>query len=71
MARVIKLRIKELLEEHDLTQLKLHEMSKVRQATISEMTRNVRVQVDIRALAKIADALEIDDINDLMTIEKE
>lgn len=68
--RKIKLRINEAMQRRGMTQIQLSELSGVRQAAISEMSRNIREQVNIRNLEKIADALGIDDIGELIHIEK-
>ncbi|QOS81000.1 helix-turn-helix transcriptional regulator [Paenibacillus sp. JNUCC31] len=67
--RKITIRLNELMQERGLTQTKLSEMTGVRQAAISEMSRNIREQINLRTLEKIADALEIDNIADLIKIE--
>ncbi|WCT57854.1 helix-turn-helix transcriptional regulator [Paenibacillus kyungheensis] len=64
------MKLNEVMTERGLTQMKLAEMSGVRQAAISEMSRNIREQVNLRTLIKIADALDIDDLSELMVIEK-
>jgi putative transcriptional regulator len=71
MVRVIRLRLKEVLEERKMSQKELAEVSKVREPQISELVRNVRSSLNITYLQKIADALEIDDIRELMTIDRE
>lgn len=45
-------------------------MAKMRQASISELSNNMRKSINREHLAKIADALEIDDISQLLVIEK-
>jgi len=67
--RKITIRLNEVMKERGLTQTQLSEMAKVRQAAISEMSRNLREQVNLRTLEKIADALDIDDISELIVIE--
>lgn len=69
--RRIRIRLNEVMLEHGLTQTQLAEISNVRQAAISEMSRNIREQINIKTLIKIADALEIDDISELIVIEKD
>lgn len=54
-----------------MTQLQLSDLTKMRQGTISEMARGVREQVSLPNLAKIADALDIDDITKLIGMKKE
>ncbi|MCM3497664.1 helix-turn-helix transcriptional regulator [Paenibacillus lactis] len=67
--RKITIKLNEVLQSRNLTQTQLSEMSGVRQAAISEMSRNIREQVNLKTLEKIADALNIDDITELITIE--
>ncbi len=69
--RKITIRLNEVMQERGLTQTKLAEMANVRQAAISEMSRNIREQINLKTLEKIADALGIDDISELITIKKE
>ncbi|HBU80859.1 MAG TPA: XRE family transcriptional regulator [Paenibacillus sp.] len=69
--RRIRIRLNEVMAERGLTQTQLAEVSNVRQAAISEMSRNIREQINIKTLVKIADALEIDDISELIVIEKD
>ncbi|MGW8959065.1 helix-turn-helix domain-containing protein [Paenibacillus sp. NPDC055715] len=67
--RKIRLKLNEVMTQRGLTQTQLSELSGVRQAAISEMSRNIREQINLKTLVKIADALEIDDISELITIE--
>lgn len=69
--RRIRIRLNEVMAERGLTQTQLAEVSNVRQAAISEMSRNIREQINIKTLIKIANALEIDDISELIVIEKD
>lgn len=68
--RSIRIRLNEVMAERGLTQTQLSELANVRQAAISEMSRNIREQINLKTLIKIADALEIDDISELIVIEK-
>ncbi|MFK4302575.1 helix-turn-helix domain-containing protein [Paenibacillus sp. NRS-1782] len=67
--RTIRLKLNEVMTQRGLTQTQLSELSGVRQAAISEMSRNIREQINLKTLIKIADALEIDDISELIAIE--
>ncbi|MGG1644131.1 helix-turn-helix domain-containing protein [Paenibacillus sp. NRS-1782] len=67
--RTIRIKLNEIMAQRGLTQMQLAELSGVRQAAISEMSRNIREQINLRTLIKIADALEIDDISELLTLE--
>ena len=64
----IELRIKELLQSRGITQKKLAEMTGIRPATISNLTRGHIDSVNILRLEKIAKCLGIRDINELITI---
>ncbi|MDY8024215.1 helix-turn-helix transcriptional regulator [Paenibacillus polymyxa] len=67
--RTIRLKLNEIMAQRGITQTQLSELSGVRQAAISEMSRNIREQINLKTLVKIADALEIDDISELIIIE--
>ncbi|GBK62051.1 helix-turn-helix transcriptional regulator [Paenibacillus macerans] len=54
-----------------MTQLQLAEKAELRPSTISEIVRDSRTVINKEHLAKIADALEIDDISELIVLEKE
>ncbi|AIQ13650.1 helix-turn-helix domain-containing protein [Paenibacillus durus] len=71
VVRKIRVKLDEVLQSRGITQTELMKMSGVRQASISELTNNMRTGINREHLAKIADALEIDDISELITIEKE
>lgn len=63
---VIRLKIKEILEERNITQKKLSEMSGIRESTISDIVRGSRTVINFEHLSKIAEALEITDITELI-----
>lgn len=71
MRRRIYVKLSEVLKKREITQLELSERSGVRQAAISELSRNIRDSINIRHLERIADALNIDDIAELIEIRKE
>lgn len=66
----VKFLLKEVLEERKITQKELSKMAMVREATISEIVRGSRTVINFHHLASIAEALNITDINKLMTLEK-
>ncbi|MFD2672786.1 helix-turn-helix domain-containing protein [Marinicrinis sediminis] len=68
MGRKINVKLNEVMRSRNLTQLQLSEMTGVRQASISEMSRNIRDKVNLRHLERIADALNIDDVSELIEI---
>lgn len=66
----IKLKVKELLEERRITQKKLAQMSGIRESTISDIVRGTRTVINFEHLSKIAEALEIDNISQLIDFEE-
>ena len=55
----VKLKVKELLEERNITQKKLAQISGIRESTISDIVRGTRTVINFEHLSKIAEALEI------------
>lgn len=66
----VKFKLKEILEERNITQKELSRLSKVREATISEIIRGSRTVINFKHLASIADALEITEIEKIMVLIK-
>lgn len=66
----IKLKVKELLEERKITQKKLAQMSGIRESTISDIVRGTRTVINFEHLSKIAEALDIDNISQLIDFEE-
>lgn len=71
MKRAVRLKVKELLDKRGITQKKLAELSGIRESTISDIVRGARTVINFEHLAKIAEALEIDDIHDLIELSIE
>ncbi len=69
--RKINIKLKSVLQQKNMTQKELSIKSKVRQAAISELCRNERKEINLEQIERIANALEIDDIRELIDIEKE
>lgn len=67
----IVIHLKKRMAERGLTQMQLHEMSGVRQATISQLSRGHVERLHIPAIEKIAQAMGINDITQLITLESE
>lgn len=63
---VVKLKVKEALESRKLSQKKLAEMSGIRESTISDIVRGTRTVINFEHLSKIAEALEVTDIRELI-----
>ena len=66
---IIQLRLNELLKERNLTQKEFAKLSGIREATVSELCRNVRDGINKTHLNKIANTLNIEDINSLIEIK--
>lgn len=65
----LNLKLKTLLEERELTQKKLSELSGVRESTISDIVRGSRTLINFEHFEKIARALEISEITELIDFE--
>lgn len=66
---VVKLKVKEALESRALSQKKLAELSGIRESTISDIVRGTRTVINFEHLSKIAKALEVMDIRELIDFE--
>lgn len=66
----VKLKVKELLVERNITQKKLAQISGIRESTISDIVRGTRTVINFEHLSKIAEALEIDNISQLIDFEE-
>ena len=66
---VVKLKVKDALEKRELSQKRLAEMSVIRESTISDIVRGTRTVINFEHLSKIAEALEITDIRELIDFE--
>lgn len=66
----VKLKVKELLEERNITQKKLAQISGIRESTMSDIVRGTRTVINFEHLSKIAEALEIDNISQLIDFEE-
>ena len=70
MTRKIKLKIKQLLSERGLTQKTLAEKAGVRGNTISDLMKDDRTAVHFETLEKVAQALEVEHISELLDFEE-
>ncbi|MCE5037555.1 helix-turn-helix domain-containing protein [Staphylococcus auricularis] len=62
----LKMKLKELLKEKKMTQKRLAEITKIRESTISDIIRGNRTVLNFNHISRIASALEIVDIRELM-----
>ena len=70
MRYVIEIKVKNALDERGIKQKELAEMAGIRESTISDIVRGSRTVINFEHLAKIATALEISDIRELITLKK-
>ena len=70
MNRIVVIKLKEVLLEKGMTIRKLSRLSDVRHSAISELANQKRINVHFHHLARIADALDINDMNRIITFEK-
>ena len=66
---VVKLKVKDALDKRELSQKRLAEMSGIRESTISDIVRGTRTVINFEHLSKMAEALEITDIRELIDFE--
>lgn len=66
----VRIRLKELLDERNIKQKQLAEMTGIRESTISDIVRGSRTVMNFEHLAKIAEALEIKDIRDIIELNR-
>lgn len=66
MGYKVELKVKELIARKGITQKKLAEISGLRESTISDIVRGTRTVINFDHLSKIALALDIHDIRELI-----
>ena len=66
---VVKLKVKDALDKRELSQKKLAEMSGIRESTISDIVRGTRTVINFEHISKIAEALKITDIRELIDFD--
>jgi putative transcriptional regulator len=66
-----RLKIKELVQERGITQGDLARATGIRAATISEMAHNSRTVINKTHLAKIMDALDLTQLDEILVLEIE
>lgn len=65
---ILRVKLKEILDDRKITQKQLHEMTGIRTAAISELYNNQRKTINREHLTKIATALEIKDVTELIEL---
>lgn len=67
----VELKVRDLLSVNGITQKQLAEISGLRESTISDIVRGTRTVINFDHLSKIAEALEIQDISQLIDFANE
>lgn len=68
MAKKIVIHIPELLKEHNITLRELARKAGVRHAALSELSNGKRENINFNHIVKIAEALNISDIREIIDI---
>ena len=67
--RKLVFHIKELVEKHNTSQNELGRNAAIEPARLSELANGKRKQIEISYITKIAEELDITDINEIMSLE--
>jgi predicted XRE-type DNA-binding protein len=67
----VVIHLKQRMKERNITQMQLAELAGVRQASISQLSRGHIDKLHLPTLEKIAHALDISDITQLLTFDME
>ncbi|GGF86561.1 helix-turn-helix domain-containing protein [Paenibacillus aceti] len=67
----IVIKVQEILDERDMSQKQLAEMTGLRRAAVSEICNNLRTSINRDHLEKIAEALKLNDISQLIELRVE
>lgn len=66
----IEVKLKAILEEKNMTQMQLSQLSGVRQSTISDIVRGTRTVIGFDHLTKISKALNLTSITQIIDFKK-
>ena len=69
MSKKVIVKINELLQQQDISLRELSRLTDIRHAALSELANQKRQNINFSHFEKIADALNIEDIRDIITIE--
>lgn len=69
MKRKLVIKLREQLDQRGMSQVKLSELTEIRPNAISNLVRGYVDRLTIDHIEKIAEVLEIEDINELITLE--
>ena len=69
MSKKVIVKINELLQQENIPLRELSRLTDIRHAALSELANQKRQNINFSHIEKIADALNIEDIRDIITIE--
>ncbi|QKY71708.1 helix-turn-helix transcriptional regulator [Lentibacillus sp. CBA3610] len=69
MEKKVIIKIDELLRKHDISLRELSRLSDIRHAALSELSNQKRESINFRHVEKIAEALKIEDIREIIDLE--
>lgn len=69
MSKKVIVKINELLKQKNISLRELSRLTDIRHAALSELANQKRQNINFSHIEKIADALNIEDIRDIITIE--
>ena len=71
MAYALKFRLKELADDHHISLRELARLSNIEPSIINKMANNKRNSIYIEHIERIANALKLDDITEIIYLQKE
>lgn len=69
MKRYVHVKIKELLIKHNISLRELSRLTDIRHAALSELANNKRQNINFGHIERIAEALDIDDIREIIDLK--
>lgn len=66
MGYSIEIKLKQLMDQKNMTQKHLAVLTGLRESTISDIARNSRTGINFAHLSKIAEALKVTDISEII-----
>lgn len=70
MSIILKARLKKLLIEKNITQKELAQRTGIKESIISDLANNRRSAINRSYVEKIADALDVTDLNKMFELQK-
>lgn len=69
MEKRVVIKIKELLKKHNISLRELSRLTDIRHAALSELSNHKRENINFKHIEKIAEALKINDIRDIIDLQ--